>query len=837
MTVVADRTPDTSRPRGLSIGNFRRIAAHGFGDGHNSYAYSYAWHQGYLYIGTHRDLLVLARTRFKFDIPTQIWPVEVPETFDPREQGGEIWRYDANADHWERVYKSPVTAGTDGRTVPVAAGFRSMVVFQGRSDAQASLYTIPSCGSYGIGPVLLRSSDGSNFEQIGEPGLGLGDGNITAYRSMISFKDRLFMAPAGSRGADPNVAYQAVIFCSDDPSAGKWQAANLNAFGEPSNYGIYDMCVAGDYIYAGTMNIREGCQLWKTKAEGEPPFHWTKVLDRGADRAGYYNQGVVCLTEFQGCVYFGTGVQNGGYDKVNNIGPAAGEVICVYPDDTWDIVAGDPRMTRVGLKIPLSGLGAGFDNPFAGYIWRMCQHDGCLYVGTMDSSSMLPFGDPKAPERRAFDQLTVEQYMRWRGGCELWRTGDGSRWSAVTRNGFGNPYNWGIRSLLSTPRGLFVGTANPYGPNVAMRSAEGWRYQLNPQGGVEVWHGSHEHVGDLVEGDSPSAETLPPISGVENSSRTLGDRMLALPELDAEVPATGDAVSGILDRVWSEVKLAPTESTRPQHHEPEFRHEHALPLAADPYARLSIEERDSVVMPADVATNIAGFYHGTSLRNCGYWRCEELSGGEAATSLIEELTAMAMTARADLATGAPRVLVIAHGAAAAPAIIRRTLPQATFTTLEPNQPLPNDRFDLIVAVEAFATFDRATAYATLAQRTAPGGVFVASDLLGPTIEAGASRTLLEYSSDELRGEIAQYLAQTGFADVHITDVTHETWYRFNKSSRMYFGSKLLLYHLEKEDYEAILRALPGGEMVVDAYVVLRGVIPAEVPVSSDVASA
>lgn len=815
-----------SRPRGLSIGNFRRIAAHGFGDGHNSYAYSYAWHAGYLYIGTHRDLLVLARTRFKFDIPTQIWPVEVPEKFNPREQGGEIWRYDINADLWERVYKSPVTTGIDGRTVPVAAGFRSMATFQGRSDTCASLYTIPSCGSFGVGPVLLRSSDGSNFEQLGEPGLGLGDGSITAYRSMIPFRDRLFMAPAGSRGADPNLAYQAVIFCSDDPAAGKWHPANVNAFGDPSNYGIYDLCVAGDYLYAGTINIRDGCQLWKTKAEGNPPFHWTKVLDRGADRAGFYNQGVVCLTEFQGSVYFGTGVQNGGYDKVNNIGPAAGEVIRVYPDDTWDIVAGEPRVTRFGLKIPTSGLGAGFDNPFAGYIWRMCQHDGCLYVGTMDSSSMLPFGDPHSPERRAFDQLTVEQYMRWRGGCELWRTADGDRWSAVTRNGFGNPYNWGIRSLLSTPRGLFVGTANPFGPKVAMRCPEGWRYRDNPQGGVEVWHGSHEQVGDFAADAGTDQESLAPISSAEAGS-TLAERVLALPNFDQATIEGDTPLDGLLDRVWDAVDVGPSEPPRPAHNEGAFRRGKELPLAADPYARLSIEERDSVVMPADAATDIADYYHGTALRNAGYWRHEELSASEAAASLVEELTALALASRPDFVSSAPKVLAVGRGAADMSDIVCRSVPQARVTTCEPDEALPHGRFDLVVAIEAFSTLDRNVAFATLSERVRPGGVVVVADFLGSPSDQAVSRRGLEYSSDAALADYRQQLAQAGFSELHVTDVTHETWYRFNKSSRIYFGSKLLLYHLEKEGYEAILRALPGGGLIVDAYVVVRATVPLE----------
>ena len=64
----------------------------------------------------------------------------------------------------------------------------------------------------------------------------------------------------------------------------------------------------------------------------------------------------------------------------------------------------------------------------------------------------------------------------------------------VTRRGFGNAYNLGIRNLVSTPQGLFVGTANLFGPRVAVRAeGGGWQYEDNPLGGLEVWLG---HDGD-----------------------------------------------------------------------------------------------------------------------------------------------------------------------------------------------------------------------------------------------------------------------------------------------------------------------------------------------------
>jgi len=79
------------------------------------------------------------------------------------------------------------------------------------------------------------------------------------------------------------------------------------------------------------------------------------------------------------------------------------------------------------------------------------------------------------------------------GGAELWRTADGIHWKPVTRSGFGNKYNWGIRTLQSTPHGLFVGTVNPYGPKVAVKRGKRWSYVYNPRGGCEVWLGSSTH--------------------------------------------------------------------------------------------------------------------------------------------------------------------------------------------------------------------------------------------------------------------------------------------------------------------------------------------------------
>jgi len=273
------------------------------------------------------------------------------------------------------------------------------------------------------------------------------------------------------------------------------------------------MAVFNDRLYAGTMNPITGFQLWRTDAAGDPPYTWTRVLVDGAQR-GNLNEGVVSMCVFKDALYVGTGVQNGGYDVTYQVGPAAGEVIRVHPDDSWDLVVGTPRRTRQGRKAPLSGLSPGFGNFFNGYIWRMREHAGRLYAGTCNWSTFLPFTSAEAngtPARRATERRTSafsdrsddldvatmfnrlihsigpNEMVSLEGGFDLWSTEDGRHWIPSTMNGFGNPYNYGVRTLVSTPHGFFVGTANPFGPDIATRTPDGWRYRPNPAGGAEVW--------------------------------------------------------------------------------------------------------------------------------------------------------------------------------------------------------------------------------------------------------------------------------------------------------------------------------------------------------------
>ena len=47
-------------------------------------------------------------------------------------------------------------------------------------------------------------------------------------------------------------------------------------------------------------------------------------------------------------------------------------------------------------------------------------------------------------------------------GFEIFKTADGENFEPVTIDGFGDKYNYGARTLLSTDNGLYIGTANPF---------------------------------------------------------------------------------------------------------------------------------------------------------------------------------------------------------------------------------------------------------------------------------------------------------------------------------------------------------------------------------------
>ncbi len=434
-TSAKKRKPVSDSPM-LTADRFTVVASGGLGRELAITAHSMAYFRGHLYLGT-----------------TCANPVEAKDA--PR-----ILRYDFDTGEWQTVYEAPLTEPVGRQLVadrtlgdlstlrrgkvplPRHSGYRSMCVFQGKSDDAPALYVSSMSRS---GASILRSADGETFETVGEPGLG--DPDIYSFRGLVAFDGRIFASPVGmitDEFLDRNHGRDAKVYVSDDPRAGHWVPAAEPGFGDPTNLAVYTLRPAFGRLYAGTANPDRGFQVWQTEARGSPPFEWTRVLGDGAG-AFNHNMAVCAMAEFKGALYVGSGITGFGYDTTHDVGPASCELLRVYPDGKWDLIAGQMRFTPDGLKVPLSLLGPGLGDFYNSVIWSLGVHNDVLYMGTH--------------QWEAFRCLHINA-PNIVGGYQLWASADGEKWTPVIEDGRGNPADVGIRTIQSTPHGLFVGSSN-----------------------------------------------------------------------------------------------------------------------------------------------------------------------------------------------------------------------------------------------------------------------------------------------------------------------------------------------------------------------------------------
>ena len=472
---------------------FQKINEDGFGSRHNSYSWSSAWFKGKLYIGTNRDMLCYLSVVFGTDAAL----IEDADCSNP-DYRGEIWAYDPEGGTWERVYQSPLaTPGSGGDAVPRDQGYRGMVAViepDGTEALYVGGYTSKEVLPVNLPARLLRSVDGKNFQEMrSSDSSTLGDADIFGLRSFTQYKGKLYMT------ANMNPPLKPRLLEADLSTVSPLGTLNVRQVNS-SDIQPFELEVFNNYLYVGTIDTQSGYSVLKTDATGTPPYTFTPVVTHGAwrtDRLGKaaynLNEYVLSMCVFQDHLYIGSGCGLGGFDFVAKVGPAPAELIRISKDDTWQLVCGKKRVTPDGIKVPISRLSAGMGNPFSGYFWRMASHRDWLYVATMDSSialrnpDILSLLDPnKVMPNGDYTQLVQmglglanlagiqiggsqglvgrvgDNVTNILGGFDLWKTRNGVQWYPVTTTGFGDKFNIGARTMVSTPIGLFIGTANPY---------------------------------------------------------------------------------------------------------------------------------------------------------------------------------------------------------------------------------------------------------------------------------------------------------------------------------------------------------------------------------------
>jgi len=190
-----------------------------------------------------------------------------------------------------------------------------------------------------------------------------------------------------------------------------WEQVNEDGFGDVHNIGTWPWVVFGDYVYVGTENHSTGGQLWR----GSEDTDWEKVNEDGFGDVN--NKMIWPGTVFSGYLY--VGCQN------NYIGGGI-----------WRSQTGDPNSWE---QVVTNGFG---DSTNA-WVIPLVVFDGYLYAGASNEEA---------------------------GGCEVWRSPDGTTWQQVNSDGFGDSNN-SEEPIYMTVFGdyLYVGTYN------ASTGGEIWR--------------------------------------------------------------------------------------------------------------------------------------------------------------------------------------------------------------------------------------------------------------------------------------------------------------------------------------------------------------------------
>lgn len=283
---------------------------------------------------------------------------------------------------------------------------------------------------------------------------------------------KVLKAPKDTTGFRGQALYQGQLYAATEGNAGlqlyrsandglTWSLVNDGPGSDPQNTSIRTFAELDGLLYTGTENASGG-QLWRYDGTT-----WTRVTTvpdisiavlsvfQGQLYAGTWNSssslglyllsgnalvnitptrrlpkgnaGVMRLQEFNGQFYLTTSNYWNGFAILRSATPAV--------PGSWQLITDD-----------------GFGNPENTYGWSTAIHNGVLYLGTYT------------------DDTVRTNDVQGKGSLYYTTTGNPGDWHLQVSDGFGFPYTWGVRNLLSTPEGLLLGTATDF--YVSNREAE-----------------------------------------------------------------------------------------------------------------------------------------------------------------------------------------------------------------------------------------------------------------------------------------------------------------------------------------------------------------------------
>ncbi len=372
----------------------------------------------------------------------------------PRDSVGlppEIRRYrpDRGDQVWERVVDwRDVESGPPWNT----RGVRTLLPYRPKADGKNYLYA----GTFGESPSLLRSAtgDAGDWQMVYQ-----GD-RYGSVRGLTVHDGVLYFGLSYESVESPSVGQ---IFSTDGESV---SPIVTDGFGSTHNAGIYSLASFDGWLYAGTINLDRGFELWRLEGpDGTVPPQRIIAAESHAPAL----EAVADLQVFREHLYVGTIV----FFNLNKDGfPPLRRAADLYRVDATGYVEVVVGPNSVG------GTEAGFGELSNAFTWSLEVHKDRLYCGTWDGDSVLPVLIDYWPrilqtynERIGTDLLRFpppfEATVRsgWydaitRRGGRLYSSTDGVNWDEEFTGGLGDPENYGVRNLLSVDQELFLGLAN-----------------------------------------------------------------------------------------------------------------------------------------------------------------------------------------------------------------------------------------------------------------------------------------------------------------------------------------------------------------------------------------
>jgi dienelactone hydrolase len=238
---------------------------------------------------------------------------------------------------------------------------------------------------------------------------------------------------------------------------------NSSGFGNPNNTAIYSAAVFDGWLYFGTMNWWNGCEIWRTngtileKVIGYDDSISNLSNGFGVDEKGFAQN----IYAWEMKVYNDS---RGDQLYVGTFNIAGCELWRTKNAVNWDCIVGKNGLLDRGLKNKI------FSNSFSPHnygIRRMEVFNNMLYIGTASTPPIeIEYFEKYMSKILINRSKKVDLFIG--KGCEIWRYngsnltkiigGDGEK---STSSGFGDKSNAYIWSLCEYDGYLFAGTMNP----------------------------------------------------------------------------------------------------------------------------------------------------------------------------------------------------------------------------------------------------------------------------------------------------------------------------------------------------------------------------------------